>query len=194
MPATKLVGSFFALVLLVELAACGGSDEERGGHPEGEGGDFNSQDVAFAGEMVPHHMQAVEMAALAEGRAETQEVLDLAADIEKAQKPEIDTMTGWLDAWGKESPEGHHSMEDMSEGEGMMTGSQLADLKASKGAAFDEKFLTMMIEHHEGAIETAKVEEAKGQYPPAIALAKRIQTDQEGEISLMESMLENQPG
>ena len=58
--------------------------------------------------MVPHHIQATEMASLAEKRTKIGDVLDLAAAIKKAQGPEIDTMTGWLDDWGKEMPGGHH--------------------------------------------------------------------------------------
>jgi len=79
---------------LLTLAACGnedGSDSAAG---------QNDADVAFAQQMIPHHQQAVEMAQLAETRAESPEVKDLAADIEAAQDPEIETMTGWLDSWG----------------------------------------------------------------------------------------------
>lgn len=41
------------------------------------------------------------MAELADGRASDAEIKDLAAKIEKAQDPEIKTMTDWLKSWGK---------------------------------------------------------------------------------------------
>ena len=63
---------------------------------------FNDADVAFATDMIPHHQQAVQMAELAADRAGSDQVRQLAEDIEAAQGPEIDTMTGWLDDWGQE--------------------------------------------------------------------------------------------
>ena len=38
---------------------------------------------------------------------------------------------------------------------GMATEAQLKKLRAAKGKAFDELFLTLMITHHEGAITMA---------------------------------------
>ena len=46
----------------------------------------NAGDEMFVTMMIPHHQQAIEMADLAESRAESQEVKDLAADIEAAQR------------------------------------------------------------------------------------------------------------
>lgn len=54
---------------------------------DASGADFNDADVTFAQGMIPHHKQAVEMAKLAGDRAESQEVKDLAADIEAARTP-----------------------------------------------------------------------------------------------------------
>ena len=81
------------------LAACGNDDDT------GTAASHNEADVTFAQEMIPHHQQAIEMADLAESRAESQEVKDLATDIEAAQGPEIETMTGWLESWGEDVPD-----------------------------------------------------------------------------------------
>ena len=80
-------------------------------------------------------------------------------------------------------------MEDMGDGEGMMSGADMDELESKSGTAFDKQFLTSMIEHHEGAIVMAEAEEAKGMNPAAVDLAKKIQADQEREITLMESLL-----
>jgi uncharacterized protein (DUF305 family) len=64
--------------------------------------DFSDADVTFAQGMLPHHQQAVEMAQLAGERAADPRVKDLAARIENAQEPEIETLTGWLEDWGVE--------------------------------------------------------------------------------------------
>jgi uncharacterized protein (DUF305 family) len=50
-------------------------------------------------------------------------------------------------------------------------------------------FLTMMIEHHEGAIEMAQAERAEGENAEAKALAEEIEAAQTEEISTMEELL-----
>lgn len=155
---------------------------------------FNDADVAFAQGMIPHHRQAVEMADLAAERAGSAEVKDLAAGISAAQGPEIKTMTDWLAAWGEDVPEEDMAGMDhgnMSGGEmsGMMSQDQMNELAAASGASFDQMFLNMMIEHHEGAIEMAAIEQADGENAEALALAKQIEADQSAEIQVMQGLL-----
>jgi len=175
---------------LFTLAACSNDDD-----PD-TAASHNEADVTFAQEMIPHHQQAIEMADLAESRAESQEVKDLAADIEAAQGPEIETLTGWLESWGEDVPdEGMSGMDhgDMSSDDmgGMMTEDEMADLEAASGAEFDQMFLTMMIEHHEGAIEMAKTEQSEGEFPEAVDMAKEIETTQAEEIQTMQDLLKS---
>ncbi|WP_435605255.1 DUF305 domain-containing protein [Streptomyces ardesiacus] len=194
------------------LAACGGDGDGGSGsghegsphgsasaRAEADGGAgnetgedaHNAQDVAFAQGMIPHHRQALDMARLAADRSASPEVKDLAARIEKAQDPEITTMTGWLTAWGEDVPEamsgtdhsGHAGMP------GMMDGADMAKLERASGRAFDTMFLTMMVEHHEGAVEMAGTEKAKGRHAPAKALAEDVVTAQNAEITEMNKLL-----
>ncbi|HWJ65109.1 MAG TPA: DUF305 domain-containing protein [Nocardioides sp.] len=172
---------------LATLAGCGtGDDDTAAGH--------NDADVTFAQQMIPHHEQAIEMAEIAETRAQSQEVKDLAADIEAAQGPEIETMTGWLEDWDEEVPAGgmsgmdHGGMssDDMA---GMMSEEDMAALEDASGAEFDRMFLTMMIEHHEGAIEMARTEQSDGEFDDAIELAEAIEAAQTTEIETMQELL-----
>ncbi|MGK2876099.1 MAG: DUF305 domain-containing protein [Nocardioides sp.] len=183
---TSLIAAVVAASLFT-LAGCGDDDADNvAGH--------NDADVTFAQEMIPHHQQAVEMSDLAASQAESDEVKSLAADIAAAQGPEIETMTGWLESWGESLPdEAMAGMDhgDMSAGEmpGMMTGEQMADLEAASGATFDQMFLTMMIDHHEGAIQMAKTQQAEGEFPEAIAMAEEIEQTQTQEIQTMQDLL-----
>ena len=188
------------------LAACGNdSDGASSGH-DGHGsasssasadttaGAHNAQDVSFAQGMIPHHRQALEMAELAADRASSAEVKDLAARIEKAQDPEIETMSGWLKTWGEAAPESMESMPGMdhsggSDMAGMMDSEDMDELEKASGADFDTMFLTMMIEHHQGAVETATTEKDKGEYGPATAMADDIVTAQTAEITEMNKLL-----
>lgn len=191
----------------VVLAACGGDGADRaaGGAGHGDAGSHgptgtpsatgahNPQDVTFAQGMIPHHRQALEMARLAGGRASSGAVKDLAGRIEKAQDPEIRTMTGWLKTWGEDVPRAGGGMDHSESGHsgmpGMMGDEDMAALERLTGKAFDHQFLTLMVEHHEGAVEMARTEQSKGRYGPAKAMAGDIVTAQQAEIREMNGML-----
>ncbi|MET7737074.1 DUF305 domain-containing protein [Streptomyces sp. NPDC005402] len=184
-----------AVSAALTLTACGGDSGSAASSPsasaETSADAHNAQDVSFAQGMIPHHQQAVEMAALADGRASAAEVKDLAARIEKAQGPEIETMTGWLKTWDEKVPEAMPGMDHSAHSgmAGMMDGADMEKLKKMSGKDFDSMFLTMMVEHHEGAVEMATTEKAKGGYPAATAMAGDIITTQNAEISEMKKLL-----
>lgn len=180
------------------LTACG-EDPDDDATGSSSNSASNDADVTFAQQMIPHHEQAIEMAQLAQGRASSSEVLELAENIEAAQGPEIDTLQGWLEAWGEEVTSGetdgmdHGDMGHGSGGamSGMMDEDEMDDLMAASGANWDRMFLEMMIEHHEGAVEMAQVEVDQGENPDAVALARKIISDQQAEITRMRQLLES---
>ncbi|MFI1990995.1 DUF305 domain-containing protein [Actinoplanes sp. NPDC020271] len=201
-----------AVTATLVLSACGGGDGTSSDSGMNHGGmtattaasaaaaTFNDADVMFATMMIPHHQQAIEMAVLADGRAASGDVTDLAAKIKAAQQPEIDTMTQWLSAWGHPMPMtssagmpgmNASAMPGMGHGAmpGAMSQADMDTLSKAKDAAFDKQFLTMMISHHEGAITMAQQEVAQGSNADAKALAQKIITDQQAEITTMKGLL-----
>ncbi|MFG3064205.1 DUF305 domain-containing protein [Streptomyces sp. NPDC048231] len=150
-------------------------------------GAYNDADVHFAQMMIPHHEQAVEMAKLADGRAADSEVKSIAPKIEKAQDPEIKTMTGWLQSWGKPTAMG--DMPGMDMGDGMMSDKDMKELEAMKGTEFDKMFAHMMINHHNGAISMAKTEQKDGKNADAVNMAGDIVTGQSAEVAQLQSIL-----
>lgn len=152
--------------------------------------DHNDADVGFAQQMVPHHEQALEMTQLVDDADASPEVVELAAQIEKAQGPEIKTMNGWLEDWGAEPDAMHEGMDHGDMGEGMMSEAQMADLEKATGPEFDRIFLTLMIEHHEGAVTMAEREIRDGENTDAIDLAKAISSGQKKEIETMKRLLD----
>jgi len=163
---TAFLGAAITAALLT-LTACGST---------------NAADVAFAQKMIPHHAQAVEMAGLVDGRTTNPQVVALAADIEKAQQPEIDTLTGWLKSWG-EPVEAGHSGHDMA---GMVDTAALTGLT---GADFDRAWLTGMIEHHKGALEMANQQLAAGSDTEVKEFAAHVFAAQTAEIDKMTALL-----
>lgn len=207
----KLAAALTAGTLLLTLAACGDDSDTKDARAEqtaANGDVFNDEDVDFATAMIPHHAQALAMVDVTRGRDLSAPVQKLTEDIQAAQGPEIETMVDWLTGWDQpvpetmrdhanaEDPEGMegHDMEDM-EGEaesdmpGMMTAEELADLEAAQGQEFEDMWLEMMIEHHEGAIEMAKEEQADGVFQPAVDLAESVETSQQAEIDHMRELL-----
>lgn len=186
-----------ALLATVLLAGCGGGADHGGtaaalsttSASVPPSATFNSADVKFAKQMIPHHQQAIGMAQMAERRAGNAQVKELAARIEEAQAPEIATMSEWLRQWGQPVPSlgsGHGDHDDMP---GMMTDQQMQDLMAASGTNFDRMFLQMMIRHHQGAVEMANAEQQQGRDPGAKQLAAKIAADQTAEIKEMQDLL-----
>ncbi len=168
---------------LLLAAGCSGlsSDQE----PDA-GSQHNEADITFAQMMIPHHQQAIEMAKLAETRADSQEVKDLAAAIEAAQDPEIQTMQGWLTEWDAEGMSHDMSPDEMP---GMVDSKTMGELGKASGKEFDQLFLTSMIAHHEGAIAMAESEKSDGVHKGALRLADAIIKTQTAELKRMQRML-----
>lgn len=189
--------------------ATGGDPAPRAERPSATVAAHNRADVAFAQAMIPHHRQAIAMSQLAAERARSAKVRALADEIEAAQGPEIDTMAGWLRAWGAPIPGdaggmagmGHDDhgmggtpaatggMQEMQEMQGMMSPGQMRRLRHASGAEFDRLFLTMMIEHHEGAVAMSRTELGDGRNVAAKRLARQIIATQEDEIATMRRYL-----
>lgn len=145
----------------------------------------NSADTMFAQMMAVHHQQAVTMSDAVLGKLGVDpKVIDLAKRIKAAQGPEIEKMKSWLVVWGEpETMTGSMSMP------GMMDESQLKALADASGADTGKLFLSQMIAHHEGAVESAKTEQAQGKSSEAKSLAASIISGQQAEIDEMKSLL-----
>lgn len=144
-------------------------------------------DIAFAQLMIPHHEQAVEMADLALERETSPEVKALAEKIKGAQDPEIEQMTAWLTAWGASTDTGHG--DDHSGMPGMMSDADMSALAEAQGATFDEKWLTMMIAHHEGALTMAQQVLGTTTDAEVRTLAEAVVAGQKAEITEMKALL-----
>ncbi|MGV9779001.1 DUF305 domain-containing protein [Streptosporangium sp. NPDC003464] len=140
-------------------------------------------DVRFAEGMIPHHAQALEMAALVAPRSSSAVLRTLADRITAAQRPEIAAMTSWLRSVGRPpGPHGGHTV----------TQEQMNRLRAARGAAFDELFLNLMIAHHEEAMTMAGQQLRSGTDRIMLATAKDVLSGQGVEIARMRRLLRDQ--
>jgi uncharacterized protein (DUF305 family) len=155
-----------------------------------EGAIYTVADVQFMQGMIAHHAQAIHMSRMAEARGANPRLLRLAQKIDQSQVAEIRIMQEWLRAYGQVAPD-TSSWRTMTMA-GMLTEAQLAELDAATGTAFDRAFLTLMIQHHEGALQMVKdlfATPRAGQEVDVNVFANDVVTVQTAEIGVMRQML-----
>ena len=155
-----------------------------------EGAAYTVADVEFMQGMIAHHAQAIYMSRLAASHGANPKLLKLATKIDQSQVAEIRIMQGWLVHNGQVAPD-TSSWRTMTM-TGMLTEAQLTELDAAKGADFDRTFLTLMIQHHEGALQMVKdlfATPRAGQEVDVNVFANDVVTVQTAEIGAMRQML-----
>ena len=192
-----------ALTITAALALAGCSDQDMGamapssaapsagssGSSPSTSAEFNDADVMFVQMMMPHHEQAVAMSdtLLAKSGVDS-DVTKLAEQIKAAQQPEIDTMKGFLTAWGQQEMGGMGGMNHGSD-DGMATDTQLKELDQADAQTGQKMYLQLMTAHHQGAVKMAETEVNDGKNPEAVDLAKNIIATQQQEIGTMKDLL-----
>ena len=144
-------------------------------------------DRDFLTMMTAHHQQAIEMANLAPTRAKRPEIKQLAQNIIKDQKTEIQTMaTLYKTAYGTEIPA-------MTMGDGMMgkDGNSMNGMKMDMNALntaadFDKEFLRQMSAHHQMATQMSQMVLQTTKSPEIRTLAESIVKAQTAEIGQMQ--------
>ena len=150
-------------------------------------------DIQFIQDMMVHHQQALDMAVLAKNRTNSPDVLDASGRIEASQADEIAFMTQWLTARGEPLINQLHADDHPHRVMmGMATPAQMQSLSDATGSAFDQHFLSLMITHHEGALEMVEtlMEQPGAAYDPTLfEFTTDIVNDQEKEIERMHGLL-----
>ncbi len=155
---------------------------------------YSPDDARFMKDMIPHHHQALQMAALVADRTNRPELIDVAGRINASQGDEIGFMQQWLRERGEEVPEptAHDAMHTTHKMAGMASPEQMAKLATLKGTDFDRLFLELMIPHHEGAVTMVDelLDQPGSAYDPVLfEFTTDITNDQTAEIERMNGLL-----
>ena len=212
-------GTSAALLVLAAVAACGTPRQTQQGsvapNPVVIKGDSaaianaksdkdrytaTEADINFISGMIHHHSQAIVMAKLAPTHGASSSIQTLAGRIINAQTDEINLMSQWLRDHKQPVPEPNPMGMKMKMGgeehvmlmPGMLTEEQMKQLETAKGTDFDKLFLTLMIQHHNGAVSMVKelfATYGAGLDETVFKLASDVNTDQTTEIARMQRML-----
>lgn len=151
-------------------------------------------DQLFIDMMVPHHQGAVEMAKIAQERAEHAEIKTMANAIITGQEAEITQMKNWKQQWyGTSDTPSMSEMPSLEEMPGMGGTGHAMDMQAEvdllKNAPepFDLAFIDAMIPHHQSAIDAAQQAMNEAKRPEIKDLAQKIMDAQQKEIDEMKA-------
>ncbi|WBB99440.1 MULTISPECIES: DUF305 domain-containing protein [unclassified Solwaraspora] len=147
---------------------------------------YNALDTWYVQMMIPHHTQAVQMAALAADRSADPGVRAFADRIRAGQAAEIAVLRQWLQ--DRRLPAGEHDHDTMP---GMQTEQAVRELAAARGAEFDRLFVAMMTDHHQGAVEMSDRVLTGGSDVTVEELATSIAAEQAVEINRMRDLLDS---
>jgi uncharacterized protein (DUF305 family) len=137
-----------------------------------------ANDREFLEHMVPHHQEAIDTSRIVASRTQNAEIKKLAETIIAAQTKEVGEMKAWYKNWyGTDFPTNPDYMPMMGNYETM----PIQDL--------DNQYLSEMIGHHEGAIDTAKQIVNKAEHSEVKQLAQNVIDTQQGEIDMMRGMI-----
>jgi uncharacterized protein (DUF305 family) len=153
---------------------------------------YTEADVRFMQGMIAHHAQAIFMTKLATTRGANPRLMRFATKIDQSQTAEINQMQDWLRANGQVAPD--TSSWRTMQMPGMLTAEQIARLTAAKGTDFDRQFLTLMIQHHQGALKMVKdllASPRAAQDVDISVFANEVELVQTAEIDAMIEMLDN---
>ena len=160
---------------------------------------YTPADVRFMSGMIYHHAQAILIANWAKSHGASPSVQTLCDRIVASQTDEINLLSRWLATRGEPvpHPEPEHMMmpgmpmDSTHMMPGMLTTAQLSQLDSARGPDWDETFLRLMIQHHQGAITMVNqlFAASGGEEESVYKMATGVFADQTTEIERMQRML-----
>jgi|GEM_PF-513307 len=142
-------------------------------------GQRSFNDRAYLSGMIVHHEAALDMAREVLKRGKDPQVMRWAENILRTQNNEIGQMRSWLKAMGGENVQAAE----------LMSRSMHKMMAVPAGGNADRNFVTMMIEHHAGAVEMASQAARYSNNPKVVRLSKEIVDAQTREINAYEKWL-----
>ena len=181
------IGTF---VLSAEAPVMAQGQSGHAGHSnQTQSGDM-PYDLHFIDMMMMHHRQGIEMAKLAEEKAENPRVKAFATRTRAGQEKDIPMLQSMRDRWYKDQPAMEHAgMQGMSHDEMQKKmQEQMNDLRDNSGHGFDHQFVDLMAAHHKEAVTMAKEAIAKAEHTDVRTFARTMMNKQQREIGQLNNL------
>jgi uncharacterized protein (DUF305 family) len=140
----------------------------------------NAADHRFVGEMIPHHHLGMELIDQATRRVDDTRLRRLVFEMSSYHVSELDQLHEWEKEW---------AVKPAVDFPGDISESELADLFALSGRDYDLRWLELMIDHHEGALDIAERQMREGSDGAAIDMATSVSRVQTDDLSRMRDLL-----
>ena len=150
-------------------------------------------DLHFIDMMIMHHQEGIEMAQLAQTKAQNPKVQAFAAKMAADQQKDVNELQMHRNHWYAGKPPMDHAMmesmmQSMHPGMKMDMEDTRRKLRAAEGPAFDRLFLDTMIHHHMMAIDMAKEATTKAEHPELKEFARQAVVKQQSELAEMNQL------
>jgi uncharacterized protein (DUF305 family) len=169
------------LALLVALVA-GCSAERPAATPP-----FNGADVMYLQMSLAQIAEGDQVASLTETRATDPALRAIAAELRTQWREEDGTFRRWLLGW--QQPLTADPSADAHAGHGALHLLRPADItELTTAKAFDRTAVSLLLGHLGNCVETSRMEQSSGAYPPARAMATTVTTRRQSQIQRLLTM------
>ncbi|WP_433383225.1 DUF305 domain-containing protein [Actinoplanes sp. CA-142083] len=145
---------------------------------------FNATDVMFLQMALEQISEGDQVAGLAAERAADARIRATATELRAQWKEESGTMQRWLLGW--QQPLTADPSAGAHAGHGALHALRAADIEelrsASSGEIFDRTAVSLLLGHLGNCVETSRMEESGGAYPPAKALATTVTQRRQAQV------------
>lgn len=165
------------------IGSIGLAGEDHSAHKGSHQGQGSQADAHFLDRFTKHHQDGIEMARLAQQKAQSSGIKQMASKILKDQPKEIAQMQKWRSRH-------FSSVEKASD---MPPEMDMSKLQSASGTEFDVAFADMMAKHHEDGIKMIEDVEGDLKNPEVkqfVEKAKKNQSKEREQLAQMKSSLE----
>jgi uncharacterized protein (DUF305 family) len=171
------VRRLLVLIAAFVLAACGAEPNPGPAAP------FNDVDVMFLQMGLEQIREGDQVAALAARRAGDPAVRALATELRGQWRDESGRMRRWLLGWQQPLSPAPDSSAHAGHGDlHALRPSDIAELRAARGAGFDRTAVSLLLGRLHNCVETSRMESGGGEYPPARTLADSMTNARQAQI------------
>lgn len=139
-------------------------------------------DAKFLDQFSQHHMDGIEMAKMAETKAEDKGLRKMAKKMVKDQSKEIEQMKSWRSKLYTQAAKSEMNMPKMD----------MSQLEQAKGHEFDMAFSDMMAKHHQQGIDMVQSVSDDLKNPQIKQFAQKAVKNQQSEKEMLEKMAKHE--